>query len=189
MAVVSEWVEWHRGYEDASGSLARRLAAVREQIRDALDRCPPGEIRAVSMCAGDGRDLLGVLSAHPRRRDVRARLVEQDPDLVARGQARAVDAPAELVIGDASTTTAYEGAVPADVVLACGIFGNISDEDHRIGGGAPSGGGAPPVRAGGADVHLPGPGAATLHAGARRELRRPQWSAAPATRGRLRRSL
>ena len=31
--------------------------------------------------------------------------------------------------GDASTTSAYRGAVPADLVLACGIFGNVSDED------------------------------------------------------------
>jgi hypothetical protein len=31
--------------------------------------------------------------------------------------------------GDASTTSAYEGAVPADLVLVCGIFGNIGDDD------------------------------------------------------------
>ena len=38
----------------------------------------------------------------------------------------------EVVCGDASTTSAYAGAVPADLVLVCGIFGNISDDDiHR----------------------------------------------------------
>ncbi|MGZ8438534.1 MAG: SAM-dependent methyltransferase, partial [Candidatus Limnocylindrales bacterium] len=30
---------------------------------------------------------------------------------------------------DAGSTDAYLGAVPADLVLACGVFGNISDED------------------------------------------------------------
>ena len=35
----------------------------------------------------------------------------------------------EFVLGDAGTTTAYSGAVPADLVLACGVFGNITDAD------------------------------------------------------------
>ncbi len=33
--------------------------------------------------------------------------------------------------GDASLTTAYAGAVPAEVLLVCGVFGNISDDDIR----------------------------------------------------------
>jgi hypothetical protein len=33
------------------------------------------------------------------------------------------------VTADASVTDHYEGLVPADIVLACGIFGNITDED------------------------------------------------------------
>lgn len=36
-----------------------------------------------------------------------------------------------VVCGDASVTSAYVGAVPADLVLLCGIFGNISDADIR----------------------------------------------------------
>ena len=31
--------------------------------------------------------------------------------------------------GDASQTDAYAGAVPADLVIVCGVFGNISDAD------------------------------------------------------------
>jgi len=34
-----------------------------------------------------------------------------------------------VIQGDASTTDLYEGAVPADVVLLCGIFGNVPDID------------------------------------------------------------
>jgi hypothetical protein len=38
----------------------------------------------------------------------------------------------EVRLADAGTSDAYHGAVPADLVLACGIFGNVSDEDvHR----------------------------------------------------------
>ncbi len=128
---MGEWIEWHRRY-DVEAGLAARLRLVQEEIRQAIDRCPAGPITVVSLCAGDGRDLLGALRDHPRRRDVRARLVELDPELAGRGRARAAELGldgVELRVADAGETTAYAGAVPADVVLACGVFGNISDED------------------------------------------------------------
>jgi hypothetical protein len=129
---MSEWVEWHRGYDDGH-VLGRRLGVVQDLIRSALDSRPPGPIRIISMCAGDGRDLLEVLPAHPRRADVHARLVELDPELAARARARAaaVSPRVEVVNADASTTTAYARAVPADIVLVCGVFGNITDDDIR----------------------------------------------------------
>ena len=132
----SEWVGWHRGYEDGK-PLAKRLAVVQDLIREALDLHPPGMIRVISICAGDCRDLLGVLVAHQRRGDVRARLVELDPDLVVAARARISDdrlAHVDVVRGDAASTDRYAGAVPADLVLACGIFGNVSDADvhHTI---------------------------------------------------------
>jgi hypothetical protein len=34
----------------------------------------------------------------------------------------------ELVQGDASITSAYAGSVPADLLLVCGVFGNIRKE-------------------------------------------------------------
>jgi hypothetical protein len=33
--------------------------------------------------------------------------------------------------GDAGVTSIYRDAVPADVLLLCGIFGNVTDEDLR----------------------------------------------------------
>jgi hypothetical protein len=127
---MSEWVRWHEGYAPGQ-PLALRLGVVQDLIRSTLDSRPPGPIRVISMCAGDGRDLLGVLVDHPRRRDVHARLVELDPDLAAGGATRAatVSSTIEVVNADASMTSAYAGAVPADVVLVCGVFGNISDND------------------------------------------------------------
>ncbi len=130
---MSEWVEWHKGYEEGS-PLEQRLGVVQGLIRRALDGAAPGAIRVISMCAGDGRDLLGVLPDHGRGSDVRARLVELDPELSGRARLRAAEvSPAiEVVTGDASLMTAYAGAVPADIVLACGIFGNVTDDDvHR----------------------------------------------------------
>jgi hypothetical protein len=86
------------------------------------------------MCAGEGRDLLGVLPTHPRRDDVRARLVELDEGnaAVARETVeRAGLDQVEVVVGDASLTDAYVGAAPANLVLACGVFGNVVDDDIR----------------------------------------------------------
>ncbi len=80
------------------------------------------------MCAGEGRDLLGVLEHHPRRADVRGRLVELEPGLAAMARARA-PAGIEVLCADAGSTSAYAGAVPADLVVVCGVFGNITDAD------------------------------------------------------------
>lgn len=129
----SEWVEWHRQYE-GDGLLSRRLKVVQQRIREALDCSGPGPIRVLSMCAGDGRDLLGALVDHPRARDVRARLVEQTPELAAAGREQTAQlglSGIEFATGDASTTSAYAGAVPADLLLVCGVFGNITDADIR----------------------------------------------------------
>ena len=131
---MSEWLDWHKGYE-SDGPLTRRLRVVQRLIRTALDSAPPGPIRIISMCAGDGRDVLGVLSDHPRRDHVHARLVELEPELVEQGRSRAARTALDqidFVAGDASTTSAYAGATPANIVLVCGVFGNITDDDiHR----------------------------------------------------------
>jgi hypothetical protein len=131
--MTGEWVEWHRAYTE-DPSMGDRLRLVQSRICEALHRRPPGPIRVISACAGDGRDLLGVLAEHPRRRDVRARLVELSPELAAAGRDRAAREglrDVEFIVGDASSTSAYSGGVPADVLLFCGVFGNISDADVR----------------------------------------------------------
>ncbi len=129
-----DWRAWHDAYDDPGSSLARRLVVVRARIADTLDAAPPGPLRAVSMCAGQGRDLIPVLANHPRGPDVTALLVELDPALAATARRSAADAGlpgVEVVTGDASLTDAYAGRVPADLVLACGVFGNISESDIR----------------------------------------------------------
>ncbi len=132
MARGQDWLDWHGGYDRPGSRLAHRLAAVQAQIAGALDGAAPGPVQVVSMCAGQGRDLLGVLAVHPRRDDVRGRLVEMDPRNVALARAAAPEG-VEVVQGDATTTSAYEGAVPADLVLVCGVFGHATDDEiHRI---------------------------------------------------------
>lgn len=128
----TNWVTWHAAYDEPDSGLNQRLACVQRRIRQALDTAPAGPLKAISLCAGQGRDLLGVLADHPRAADVSARLVELDPDLAAYARRTATGlSGVEVVTGDAAVTSAYEGFVPADLVVACGIFGNISDADIR----------------------------------------------------------
>ncbi len=127
---MTDWLSWHEGYDRPGSSLTRRLGVVRRYIKEALSQSPAGPILAISMCAGDGRDLLGVLSGHPRGGDVAGRLVELDPQLAHRARASA-PASIEVVIADAGASDSYVGVTPADLVLACGIFGNVSERDIR----------------------------------------------------------
>ena len=125
-----DWYDWHAFYDDPDSGLSRRLSWVQDQIRAALDAAPPGPIRAISLCAGQGLDLIGVLADHPRAADVTARLVELDPrntEAAARLVAEAGLTQVEIVTGDASLTSQYADLAPADLVLACGLFGNMTD--------------------------------------------------------------
>jgi hypothetical protein len=101
-------------------------------LRAEFDHAPAGDLRLISLCAGQGRDVIGVLAGHPRRHEVRARLVELDDRNVAVAQqaarAAALDG-VETLQADAGTTGACVGAVPAQIVIMCGIFGNITASD------------------------------------------------------------
>jgi hypothetical protein len=129
-----DWYEWHDGYDQPGSLLARRLAVVQERVRIALDAAPPGPLRVLSLVAGQGRDLIPVLAGHPRRDDVSACLVELDPRNANAARAageRAGLSTVEVRVGDAAMVDLYADAVPADIVLLCGLFGNITDEDIR----------------------------------------------------------
>jgi hypothetical protein len=128
---LRDYRAWHDDYQRPGSRLHQRLQVVIRMIRTALDELPAGTIRVVSSCAGQGADLLGAADGHPRARDLTGRLVELEPANVeaARERIAELDLRLEAVQADASTSDAYLAAIPADLVLACGIFGNISDED------------------------------------------------------------
>lgn len=132
----TDWQAWHAEYADPSSPLSRRRRVVQRHVRSWLDDLPGGETgRVVSICAGDGRDVLEVLAEHPSRAVVQATLVESDAALAGSARAFAAEAGLDAVdvrVRDAGWTDAYLGAVPADLVLACGVFGNVVDNDvHR----------------------------------------------------------
>jgi hypothetical protein len=129
---TTDWVDWHGQYDDPSSALAHRLAVVRGHIRDWLDGTAPEPVTVLSSCAGDGRDLLPVLAERSDAGRVRATLLEFDGRNVTTARAfadahRLTSVRVEQV--DASDSSAYVDAAPADLVMLCGIFGNLTDED------------------------------------------------------------
>ena len=132
---MRDWAAWHAAYDDPSSFLNVRLRKVRERLSDAIAAAPAGPVRLVSLCAGQGRDVIGVLPGHPRRDDVRAVLVESDPRNAGTARSAAAQAglgQVEVREADAAVVAGFADALPADVLLLCGIFGNVSDEDIRF---------------------------------------------------------
>jgi len=122
------WTNWpERAYKQRR--YQQRLTAVQEHLANCLDTAPAGPARIISICAGDGRDLLGVLETHARRSDVCAWLVEQSLQSVSAGRAHAsaiglADAVCFLH-ADATLYATFQGIAPADIVLLCGVWGHV----------------------------------------------------------------
>lgn len=127
-----DWVEWHRSYSDADSSLSRRLAVVRKRIGEVLDAVPGTTVvRILSLCAGDGRDILPELAARPSLQATTT-LVENDDRLVATARRVASDIGGVHVRGgDAGDLDTFADVLPVDLLLLCGIFGNVSAADIR----------------------------------------------------------
>lgn len=127
-----DWFAWHDNYRTRP-RMRQRLQIVREYIATYLNQCPPGKITVISVCAGDSRDLTGTLFDHPRAPDVYGRLVEIDSRLVEAGRSAAESAglvgQLEFICGDATLGSVYQGVVPADLVLLCGVFGNVPETE------------------------------------------------------------
>jgi hypothetical protein len=134
MTAGKDWQAWHEPYADETSPLSRRLRVVQRHIASWLDDRHGEPLTVVSACAGQGHDLLGVLATRADANRVHATLLEYDERNVAAAQA-AVDNAAlrnvTVVRANAGDRAAYVAAVPADLVLMAGVFGNISDADVR----------------------------------------------------------
>src|SRR5438128_2119623 len=127
-----DWFDWHRRYESPMSRASRRLRSVQRVLRTAIDQMPSGPFTAISLCAGQGHDILGVLADHPRRADASVTLVELDPRNVERAldTARALDIPKVCgVVGDAGSSDVFTGLLPASLVILGGFLAHISEAD------------------------------------------------------------
>jgi hypothetical protein len=131
---VTDWRAWHSYYDDPDSSLARRLEIVTQRVSEALESVSCDDtIRVLSLCSGDGRDLLPVLASR-QPGPYQATLVEKDPSIAADAVTRCRQLGLDrvtVVVGDAGTPSTYTEYLPVDLLLLCGIFGNISRDDIR----------------------------------------------------------
>ena len=131
---MRDYLKWHEAYDDPDSDLTWRLNQAQTYIRQALDRLT-GPVTVLSLCAGDGRDVLQVLADRDDSSRVHSTLIELHPILAQRARKFAAESGltgVKVRIQDAGNTAAYAGSVPADLVIMMGIFGNISDDDiHR----------------------------------------------------------
>jgi hypothetical protein len=130
---MRDYLNWHDAYDDAASDLSWRLRRVQAHIRVALDQIK-GRVVVLSLCAGDGRDVLQVLAERDDSSRVQVTLIELHPVLAQRARDFAAEAGLQNITVrtvDAGNTAAYVGSVPADIVIMIGIFGNVSDEDVR----------------------------------------------------------
>ena len=128
---LRDYERWLHHYDDPNSSLSWRLRQVQAWLQEDIDR-RAGPIRVLSVCAGDGRDIIDVLAGRRDAARVQTVLLEAHPGIadLARDRAAAADVAGLLVrTCDAADTANYAGAVPAEVVLLVGIFGNISSAD------------------------------------------------------------
>jgi hypothetical protein len=122
------WSGWpERAYQRQR--YRHRLAAVQEHLAETLDWAPAGLVRIISICAGDGRDVIGVLRSHKRRTDVAAWLVELNHQSVSAGLRSVKNAGLEDTVKflsqDATLFATYKDIAPSDIVLVCGVWGHV----------------------------------------------------------------
>jgi len=128
------WSAWPlRAY--ARSGYRQRLAAVERHLREAIDRAASGKLRILSICAGDGRDVLGAVATHPRRSDVFAWLLEADYYSVESGieQARlaGLKDSVRFLHADATVFASYLDIAPADILLLCGVWGHVPPDERQ----------------------------------------------------------
>ncbi|MEU7973848.1 class I SAM-dependent methyltransferase [Micromonospora sp. NPDC049089] len=127
-----DWYAWHSSYAEDDSPLARRLRLVQQHIAAWFDERPGKPVSVVSMCAGQGQDVLDVLATRPDATRVDVTLIEYDPRNVAAARTRAVTENLKTVTvmqADAGDLASYRQVVPADLVIMAGVLGNISDAD------------------------------------------------------------
>jgi hypothetical protein len=132
MSDGKDWKKWHTLYDDNDSGLAKRLRLVQESISDSLPNTIEDRFQIIDICSGDGRDLLDVLAHYPVKEQVYSYLVELDERLAeeSKNTANEKGLPNVAVInGDASALRTYVSVPRADLILLCGVFGNISSAD------------------------------------------------------------
>ncbi len=129
------WSGWPEKAYQREG-YQQRLQAVEEHLGECLDEAPAGPVRILSMCAGDGRDVIGAVRSHRRRKDIAAWLVELNSQSVELGKGYSVNAGLDRTLkfinADATIYSTYRSIGPADIVLVCGVWGHVPAHEKTL---------------------------------------------------------
>ncbi len=125
---MRDYQQWHEQYDDPESGISWRLGVVRRLIADHLDS-HDGPQRVLSLCAGDGRDVIGVLGSRSDASRVQTTLVEVHPDIAAVARSSAAGLDVSVLTGDAGEIATFADVLPVDLLALVGIFGNISTDD------------------------------------------------------------
>jgi hypothetical protein len=131
-AVAVDWFEWHRVYANPSSRASLRLVAVQRAIRQAIDELPPGAFHVLSLCSGQGHDIIGVLADHARRADADVTFVDADPRNIEHALTRAGEAGIDHVhgvVGDAGLSDSVAGVPRASLLLLVGMVAHLRPSD------------------------------------------------------------
>lgn len=131
--MTSDWLAWHRDYDDPSSALSRRLVVVRRRVGESLDALGADARRVLSLCAGAGRDLLPELAVRPHV-SPQTLLVEANAELAEAARVEAASSSLGHVrvrCADAGRPGSFADVLPVDLLLLCGIFGNVAENDIR----------------------------------------------------------
>jgi hypothetical protein len=88
---MRDYLTWHEAYDDPNSDLLWRLKQAQTYIRQTLDHLT-GSVTVLSLCAGDGRDVLQVLADRDDSSRVHTTLIELHPVLAQRAREFAAEA-------------------------------------------------------------------------------------------------
>jgi hypothetical protein len=131
---IENWSSWHDEYENAGSELHTRKRGVQTHVDALANEAASGPITIVSICGGRAHEVIGALENHPRRADVRGRIVELDEENSAFAREwtqKAGLGSLDVLTGDASVAESYKGLPRADIVVISGVFGHLSPADRR----------------------------------------------------------
>jgi len=128
-----DWAEWHDKYDVENSDLAARLVLVQSAIKQSVPLNVTNVYTIIDICGGDARDIVGALSSHPAKDKINGVLIEIDIALASKAKKSFKNAELNIntVLADAADTHFYKNYAPADLVLLCGVFGNVKDTDVK----------------------------------------------------------
>jgi hypothetical protein len=127
-----DWWEWHKEYSVADSYPSLRREAVSYHTARALCIAPAGPIRVMSVCAGQGLDIISGFVGDAHTANVDCVFLEYDPRnaLEAASNLSVVGLRSyEVRVCDAGLCDSYAGSGRANIMYLVGLISHLSDAE------------------------------------------------------------